>query len=166
MLSLKVLILVVAVVVPHALARPQPQDFSQIFAGLTQELFNIAAAQAFQSQFETPGLRIRPSTGSSGNRYFYSVPNQGSGGSAFASISGAPNQFIFSGNPIVPTTSLRFQPIQFPSFSFQESEPQNFESVPNLRLGGSNRGNSASSSVGVTGSRVPVSVSAGAVSSS
>jgi len=134
---------VVAVVVPHALARPQPQDFSQIFAGLTQELFNIAAAQAFQSQFETPGLRIRPSTGSSGNRYFYSVPNQGSGGSAFASISGAPNQFIFS-----------------------ESEPQNFESVPNLRLGGSNRGNSASSSVGVTGSRVPVSVSAGAVSSS
>merc|ERR1712071_691288 len=35
---------------------------------------------------------------------------------------------------------------------YSVSEPQNFESVPNLRLGGSNRGNSASSSVGVTGS--------------
>merc|ERR1712221_13981 len=64
MISFKFFLLTVVALVPHhTVARPQ--DLFQTISGLTQELINIAAAQAFQSQFEVPGLRIRPSDSSS-----------------------------------------------------------------------------------------------------
>merc|ERR1712136_563483 len=171
-ISFKFFLLTVVALVPHhTVARPQ--DLFQTISGLTQELTNIAAAQAFQSQFEVPGLRIRPSDSSSGNRYFYSVSN--GGGSAFASASGGPGAFVFSGPslPSIPTQTLRVQPYRPrpvhhnpPQSAFEESSPpESFESV-NLRLGAPNRGVSSSSSVSAFSPNGPVSVSAGASSSS
>merc|ERR1712136_626185 len=164
-ISFKFFLLTVVASVPHhTVARPQ--DLFQTISGLTQELINIAAAQAFQSQFEVPGLRIRPSDSSSGNRYFYSVSN--GGGSAFASASGGPGAFVFSGPslpslPSIPTQTLRVQPYR--PRPVHHSPPQSFESV-NLRLGAPNRGVSSSSSVSAFSPNGPVSVSAGASSSS
>merc|ERR1712221_19340 len=155
MISFKFFLLTVVALVPHhTVARPQ--DLFQTISGLTQELINIAAAQAFQSQFEVPGLRIRPSDSSSGG----------------------PGAFVFSGPslpslPSIPTQTLRVQPYRPrpvhhspPQSAFEESSPpESFESV-NLRLGAPNRGVSSSSSVSAFSPNGPVSVSAGASSSS
>merc|ERR1711911_564749 len=158
MISLEVLVLMMAVVVPHTVAKPQ--DLFQTISGLTQELANIAAAQALQSQFEIPGLRIRPSSSSSGNRYYYSVSSNG--GNAFASVSGAPEGFVYSGTPYRRRPSYSSQSPNPTPVPYQaNSRPESFESV-NLRLGSPNRGSYASSSVYSPNS--PVSASAGASS--
>jgi len=168
-----------AVVVPHTVAKPQDlfqvpsfpniyyssyhnaaDNIFQTISGLTQELANIAAAQALQSQFEIPGLRIRPSSSSSGNRYYYSVSSNG--GNAFASVSGAPEGFVYSGTPYRRRPSYSSQSPNPTPVTYQaNSRPESFESV-NLRLGSPNRGSYASSSVYSPNS--PVSASAGASS--
>merc|ERR1712071_361758 len=77
MFSLKVVLLVVTVVVPYTVARPQ--DFSNIFGSLNDELTKIVDQTVFQSQSTSPGLRINPSRNqNSGTRY--SFGNRPTGG--------------------------------------------------------------------------------------
>merc|ERR1712071_317111 len=155
MFSLKVVLLVVTVVVPYTVARPQ--DFSNIFGSLNDELTKIVDQTVFQSQSTSPGLRINPSRNqNSGTRY--SFGNRPTGG--FTVLNGGDSEE--TQGPGLRSSAPK-NPGSGSSSGFSSDLLPNFE-TPNLRFGAptGGRGSHFASSEGeIHGSRKPISVSSG-----